>query len=275
MEKSRTIRQAKDERSFHIFYQLIRGADTKMIGDYLLEDFPKYRYLSNGSITLPGVHDGEEFRSTVRAMQVMNVTADDLHAIFRTISAVLQMGNLAFKEERNGDQATLPDDTVAQKVCRLLGLSMLDFVRAFLKPRLRVGKDFVHKAQSQSQVEFAVEAISKAVYERLFKWIVTHINKSLDRSKRPSSSFIGILDIAGFEIFQSNSFEQLCINYTNERLQQLFNHTMFELEQEEYQREEIEWNFEDFGLDLQPTIDLIEKVSVEVEASLFTHRVLN
>ncbi|CAF5186520.1 unnamed protein product, partial [Rotaria magnacalcarata] len=109
------------------------------------------------------------------------------------------------------------------------------------------------------RVDYAVEAISKAIYERMFKWIVTRINKSLDQSKRQGSSFIGILDIAGFEIFQLNSFEQLCINYTNEKLQQLFNHTMFVLEQEEYRRENIDWEFMDFGLDLQPTIDLIEK----------------
>jgi myosin protein heavy chain len=105
-----------------------------------------------------------------------------------------------------------------------------------------------------------VEAIAKAIYERMFKWIVQRINKSLDRSKRQGASFIGILDIAGFEIFQLNSFEQLCINYTNEKLQQLFNHTMFVLEQEEYKREGLEWKYIDFGLDLQPTIDLIEKV---------------
>jgi len=104
-----------------------------------------------------------------------------------------------------------------------------------------------------------VEAISKACYERMFRWLVNRINRSLDRTKRQGASFIGILDMAGFEIFELNSFEQMCINYTNEKLQQLFNHTMFILEQEEYQREGIEWKFIDFGLDLQPTIDLIEK----------------
>jgi myosin heavy chain 9/10/11/14 len=118
----------------------------------------------------------------------------------------------------------------------------------------------IDNTQWYVQVDYAVEAISKAIYERMFKWIVTRINKSLDRSKRQGSSFIGILDIAGFEIFTLNSFEQLCINYTNEKLQQLFNHTMFVLEQEEYRRENIDWEFMDFGLDLQPTIDLIEKV---------------
>ncbi|CAF3282352.1 unnamed protein product [Rotaria sp. Silwood2] len=259
LEKSRTIRQAKEERTFHIFYQLLRGANTKMITDYLLEDFSRYRYLTHGNVTIPGVDDGEEFQNTVKAMQIMNMSSDDLNSIFRTISAVLQMGNMQFKQERNSDQATLPDDTVAQKVCHLLGIPVTDFVRSFLKPKLKVGRDFVTKAQTQAQVDYAVEAISKAIYERMFKWIVTRINKSLDRSKRQGSSFIGILDIAGFEIFQLNSFEQLCINYTNEKLQQLFNHTMFVLEQEEYRRENIDWEFMDFGLDLQPTIDLIEK----------------
>ncbi|CAM4789251.1 unnamed protein product [Rotaria magnacalcarata] len=259
LEKSRTIRQAKEERAFHIFYQLLRGANTKMITDYLLEDFSRYRYLTHGNVTIAGVDDGEEFQNTVKAMQIMNMSHDDLNSIFRMISAVLQIGNILFKQERNSDQATLPDDTVAQKVCHLLGIPVTDFVRSFLKPKLKVGRDFVTKAQTQAQVDYAVEAISKAIYERMFKWIVTRINKSLDRSKRQGSSFIGILDIAGFEIFQLNSFEQLCINYTNEKLQQLFNHTMFVLEQEEYRRENIDWEFMDFGLDLQPTIDLIEK----------------
>ncbi|XP_011385011.1 myosin-14-like, partial [Pteropus vampyrus] len=107
--------------------------------------------------------------------------------------------------------------------------------------------------------DFALEALAKATYERLFRWLVLRLNRALDRSPRQGASFLGILDIAGFEIFQLNSFEQLCINYTNEKLQQLFNHTMFILEQEEYQREGIPWTFLDFGLDLQPCIDLIER----------------
>jgi myosin heavy subunit len=152
LEKSRAIRQAKEERTFHIFYQLLRGANTKMITDYLLEDFSRYRYLTHGNVTIPGIDDGEEFQNTVRAMQIMNMSLDDLNSIFRTISAVLQMGNMQFKQERNSDQATLPDDTVAQKVCHLLGIPVTDFVRSFLKPKLKVGRDFVTKAQTQAQV---------------------------------------------------------------------------------------------------------------------------
>uniref|UniRef100_A0A3B4BG71 Myosin-9 n=1 Tax=Periophthalmus magnuspinnatus TaxID=409849 RepID=A0A3B4BG71_9GOBI len=147
----------------------------------------------------------------------------------------------------------------AQKVCHLLGINVTDFTRAILSPRIKVGRDYVQKAQTQEQAEFAVAALAKASYERMFRWLVMRINKALDKTKRQGASFIGILDIAGFEIFELNSFEQLCINYTNEKLQQLFNHTMFVLEQEEYQREGIQWNFIDFGLDLQPCIDLIEK----------------
>ena len=112
------------------------------------------------------------------------------------------------------------------QVAHLLGIQVTDLTKAFLKPRIKVGRDYVTKAQTKEQVEFAIEAIAKATYERLFKWIVTRINRSLDRTKRQGASFIGILDIAGFEIFELNSFEQLCINYTNEKLQQLFNHTV-------------------------------------------------
>ncbi|KAF8772017.1 myosin heavy chain, non-muscle-like isoform X2 [Argiope bruennichi] len=259
LEKSRAIRQAKDERSFHIFYQLLQGSSAEEKKEFLLEDPKNYSFLSNGHIPVPGVDELQEFRATCNAMSIMGLQKEDLHSIFRVVSAVLLFGNMKFKQERNSDQATLPDNTVAQKVSHLLGLNVTEMTKAFLKPRLKVGRDYVTKAQTKEQVEFAVEALSKACYEKMFKWLVTRINRSLDRTKRQGASFIGILDIAGFEIFELNSFEQLCINYTNEKLQQLFNHTMFVLEQEEYQREGIEWRFIDFGLDLQPTIDLIEK----------------
>uniref|UniRef100_A0A4W5RDZ0 Myosin-9 n=1 Tax=Hucho hucho TaxID=62062 RepID=A0A4W5RDZ0_9TELE len=215
LEKSRAIRQAKDERAFHIFYYMLTGAGDKMHMSFF-------------------------------------------GGLLKTVSAVLQLGNMSFKKERNSDQASMPDDTAAQKVCHLLGMNVTDFTRAILSPRIKVGRDYVQKAQTQEQAEFAVEALAKASYERMFRWLVMRINKALDKTKRQGASFIGILDIAGFEIFELNSFEQLCINYTNEKLQQLFNHTMFVLEQEEYQREGIEWSFIDFGLDLQPCIDLIE-----------------
>uniref|UniRef100_A0A8D0A8X0 Myosin-10 n=1 Tax=Sander lucioperca TaxID=283035 RepID=A0A8D0A8X0_SANLU len=228
LEKSRAIRQAKDERTFHIFYRLLAGAGEHLRTDLLLEGFSNYRFLSNGNITIPGQQDKDNFQETLDAMRIMSFSHDEI-----VVSAVLQFGNIVFKKERNTDQASMPENT---------------------------GNEVTVTLQfPPQQADFAVEALAKATYERLFRWLVHRINKALDRTKRQGASFIGILDIAGFEIFELNSFEQLCINYTNEKLQQLFNHTMFILEQEEYQREGIEWSFIDFGLDLQPCIDLIER----------------
>ncbi|XP_022530909.1 myosin-9a [Astyanax mexicanus] len=259
LEKSRAIRQAKEERTFHMFYYLLSGAGDKLRSELCLEDYSKYRFLSNGKVTIPGQQDRDLFTETLDAFKIMSIPEDEQTGLLKVISSVLQLGNMSFKKERNSDQASLPDDTAAQKVCHLLGMNVTDFTRAVLSPRIKVGRDFVQKAQTQEQAEFATEALAKATYERMFRWLVARINKALDKTKRQGASFIGILDIAGFEIFELNSFEQLCINYTNEKLQQLFNHTMFILEQEEYQREGIEWSFIDFGLDLQPCIDLIER----------------
>ncbi|XP_007430787.1 myosin-9 [Python bivittatus] len=259
LEKSRAIRQAKEERTFHIFYYLLTGAGEHLKNDLLLEPYNKYRFLSNGHITIPGQQDKDMFQETLEAMRIMGIPDDEQMGLLRVISGVLQLGNIVFKKERNTDQASMPDNTAAQKVSHLLGINVTDFTRGILTPRIKVGRDYVQKAQTKEQADFAVEALAKATYERMFRWLVMRINKALDKTKRQGASFIGILDIAGFEIFELNSFEQMCINYTNEKLQQLFNHTMFILEQEEYQREGIEWNFIDFGLDLQPCIDLIEK----------------
>ncbi|XP_031428669.1 myosin-9 isoform X2 [Clupea harengus] len=259
LEKSRAIRQAKDERTFHIFYYMLTGSGDKLRTELCLEGYNNYRFLSNGNVTIPGQQDKDIFTETMEAMRIMGFPEEEQIGLLKVISSVLQLGNMSFKKERHNDQASMPDNTAAQKVCHLMGMNVTDFTRAILSPRIKVGRDYVQKAQTQEQAEFAVEALAKATYERMFRWLVMRLNKALDKTKRQGASFIGILDIAGFEIFDLNSFEQLCINYTNEKLQQLFNHTMFILEQEEYQREGIEWSFIDFGLDLQPCIDLIEK----------------
>ncbi|XP_037128708.1 myosin-10 isoform X5 [Syngnathus acus] len=259
LEKSRATRQAKDERTFHIFYQMLHGASETMKSDLLLGTADEYRFLSGGTISVPGQSDGENFTQTMDSMAIMGFNPEELLSMLKVISAVLQFGNISFTKEKNHDQASMPDNTAAQKLCHLLGINVMEFTRAILTPRIKVGREYVQKAQTKEQADFAVEALAKATYERLFRWLVHRINRALDRRQRQGASFIGILDIAGFEIFLLNSFEQLCINYTNEKLQQLFNHTMFVLEQEEYQREGIEWNFIDFGLDLQPCIDLIER----------------
>ncbi|XP_065181021.1 myosin-10-like isoform X2 [Sycon ciliatum] len=259
LEKSRSVRQQEDERNFHFFYQLLNGASAEDKKDLLLDKPEKYRYLSNGNLGVTEVSDVDEYTLTLEAMEIMSFNQDEVKSTQRVVAACLNFGNFEFKQERSSDQATMPDQTYAQKVCHLLGVNVTEFVKVLLKPRLKVGRELVSKAQNKEQVEFSSQALSKALYERLFKWLVARINKTLDRTSRKGCSFIGILDIAGFEIFKTNSYEQLCINYTNEKLQQLFNHTMFILEQEEYRSEGILWDFIDFGLDLQPCIDLIEK----------------
>ncbi|XP_063286389.1 myosin-11 isoform X3 [Pelobates fuscus] len=259
LEKSRAIRQARDERTFHIFYYLLAGARPEWKEELLLEGFGNYTFFSHGYVPVPAQDDGDMFSETLEAMGIMGFVEDEQLSMMKVVSSVLQLGNIIFKRERNTDQASMPDDTAAQKVCHLMGINVTDFTRAILTPRIKVGRDLVQKAQTKEQADFAIEALAKATYERLFLWLLNRVNKALDKTKRQGASFLGILDIAGFEIFEVNSFEQLCINYTNEKLQQLFNHTMFILEQEEYQREGIEWNFIDFGLDLQPCIELIER----------------
>jgi len=261
LEKARVHHQAPAERTFHIFYQLLTGSNDQLKKELMLTDISKYRFITQGMQHLPNSSDREEFQDTLRAMEIMGISHADVKSMLKVVSSVLSFGNMEFKKERSSDQATMPDNTVAQRICALLGMNIVDFTKALLKPKIKVGRDYVQKAQTKEQVDFAVEALAKANYERLFRWLVDRINRSLDRTMRQGSNFIGILDIAGFEIFELNSFEQLCINYTNEKLQQLFNHTMFILEQEEYRREGIDWKFIDFGLDLQPCINLIERPS--------------
>ncbi|CAI6340832.1 unnamed protein product [Periconia digitata] len=265
LEKSRVVRPNSNERNYHVFYQLLRGADPEMKREFLLDglDVEDFDYTKHGNDTISGVSDQDEWNALIEAFHIMGFTEKDQSAIIRAVAAVLQLGNIrAIKESRRADQAAFEPEAIeqAQKVCKLLGIPMEDFVKALLHPRVKAGREWVEKVQTPDQVNLAIDALAKGIYERGFGDLVDRINRQLDRtgSGGDDSHFIGVLDIAGFEIFEDNSFEQLCINYTNEKLQQFFNHHMFVLEQEEYAREQIEWKFIDFGRDLQPTIDLIE-----------------
>ncbi|ODN06196.1 Myosin heavy chain, non-muscle [Orchesella cincta] len=217
LEKSRAIRQAKDERSFHIFYQLLAGATEPQRKEYVVENAANYTFLTNGGLPVPGVDDIAEFQSTVNAMCIMGMQPEDLSSIFRVVSSVLHFGNMQFKQERNSDQATLPDNTVAQKIAHLLGLSVTDMTRAFLKPRIKVGRDHVTKAQTKEQVEFAVEAIAKATYERMFRWLVNRIN----RNGLPWPSRFAVVHYAGKVDYSANQWLMKNMDPLNENVVQL------------------------------------------------------
>ncbi|ETN40421.1 uncharacterized protein HMPREF1541_04698 [Cyphellophora europaea CBS 101466] len=265
LEKSRVVRVSRDERTYHVFYQLLAGADKSMRDALLLSgmDVEHFNYTRMGNDTITGVSDRDEWNTLVEAFHIMNISQEQQMAIFRTIAAILHLGNVAVRQEsRAADQASLTPEAKSSidKACRLLGVQTDPFVKGLLHPKVKAGREWVEKVQTPEQVRLALDALAKGIYERGFGDLVSKINTQLDRAGLTSDDnhFIGVLDIAGFEIFETNSFEQLCINYTNEKLQQFFNHYMFVLEQEEYAREQIEWQFIDFGKDLQPTIDLIE-----------------
>ncbi|KAJ3104333.1 hypothetical protein HK100_004074 [Physocladia obscura] len=220
-----------------------------------------YAFIKNSKKDIDGVDDAADFKALTNAMNIMNFAPDEQFSLYRVISAILNLGNITLVNDRD-DQAQFTESahTVVEKICHVLGISVPEFSKSLLKPKIKAGRDWVTQARNVSQVLYSVEALSRALYERMFGRLVDRINETISNPSA-KSTFIGVLDIAGFEIFEHNSFEQLCINYTNERMQQFFNHHMFIIEQEEYQREGIEWKFIDFGLDLQPTIDLIEKTS--------------
>ena len=265
LEKSRVVRINAHERNYHIFYQLLKGAGSQTKRELLLDglDIDDFNYTREGHDTITGVSDRDEWNALMEAFNIMGFTDKDQLAILRTIAAVLHLGNIGVvRESRAADQARLENGAKeeAAKVCKLLGVPLEPFLKGLLHPRVKAGREWVEKVQTPEQVRLGLDALSKGIYERGFGDLVNRINRQLDQNGMgmDDSHFIGVLDIAGFEIFEENSFEQLCINYTNEKLQQFFNHHMFVLEQEEYAREQIEWQFIDFGRDLQPTIDLIE-----------------
>ncbi|NXV07094.1 MYH7B protein, partial [Cettia cetti] len=259
LEKSRVIFQQPKERSYHIFYQILSGKKPELQDMLLLSLNPyDYHFCSQGVTTVDNLDDGQELMATDHAMDILGFSNDEKYGSYKIVGAIMHFGNMKFKQKQREEQAEADGTESADKAAYLMGISSADLIKGLLHPRVKVGNEYVTKGQNVEQVLYAVGALAKATYDRMFKWLVTRINKTLD-TKLARQFFIGVLDIAGFEIFDFNSFEQLCINFTNEKLQQFFNHHMFILEQEEYKKEGIEWVFIDFGLDLQACIDLIEK----------------
>ncbi|KXJ68998.1 hypothetical protein RP20_CCG000603 [Aedes albopictus] len=273
LEKARVISQQTLERSYHIFYQMMSGS-VKGLKEmcFLSNDIYDYHNVAQGKVTIPNVDDGEECRLTDEAFDILGFTQDEKDNIYRITSAVMHMGGMKFKQKGREEQAEADGIEEGDRVAKLLGCVTDDLYKNLLKPRIKVGTEYVTKGQNKDQVYNAVGALCKGIFDRLFKWLVKKCNETLD-TKQKRAQFIGVLDIAGFEIFDFNGFEQLCINFTNEKLQQFFNHHMFVLEQEEYKKEGINWAFIDFGMDLLACIELIEKpmgiLSILEEESMF------
>uniref|UniRef100_A0A2K5JFJ7 Myosin heavy chain 13 n=1 Tax=Colobus angolensis palliatus TaxID=336983 RepID=A0A2K5JFJ7_COLAP len=260
LEKSRVTFQLSSERSYHIFYQIMSNKKPELIDLLLISTNPfDFPFVSQGEVTVASIDDSEELLATDNAIDILGFSSEEKVGIYKLTGAVMHYGNMKFKQKQREEQAE-PDGTeVADKAGYLMGLNSAEMLKGLCCPRVKVGNEYVTKGQNVQQVTNSVGALAKAVYEKMFLWMVTRINQQLD-TKQPRQYFIGVLDIAGFEIFDFNSLEQLCINFTNEKLQQFFNHHMFVLEQEEYKKEGIEWEFIDFGMDLAACIELIEKV---------------
>lgn len=255
MEKSRVTNASIEERSFHIFYYLLKGASQELKDALFLTGNPSdYNCIKHTQHEIANVSDIDEFKNLNNSFAALGIT--DASIYYKIVAIVLHLSNIRFEE--TNDSVTIktnPKYDPLDIVARLLNISADDFLNAILHPTMKAGREVVLQNRSIPQAMFVLEGLMKMLYELLFDSLISVINKKLDST---CDSYIGILDIAGFEIFKSNSFEQLCINYTNEKLQQYFNHHMFILEQEIYKNEEIDWNFIDFGLDLEPTIRTIE-----------------
>lgn len=259
LEKSRVVGQGKGERNFHIFYQLTAGADQETKNKYLLTSPKDYNFLKGGDcLQVSSLDDKKEFQHTLQAMGVIGIDAEEIDGIFRVMAAIMHLGNVEFEAQYGGEGCEVKNpEKFLQSASDLLKVNPEKLRDAIIKPFITAGNERIQKHFSVEQAQYSLKALCKAIYERVFLWLIQKLNKTL--ASDSESYFIGVLDIAGFEIFEINSFEQLCINFTNEKLQQFFNQHMFTLEQEEYEREKIEWKFIDYGMDGQDTIDLIEK----------------
>nr|XP_017097319.1 myosin heavy chain, muscle isoform X30 [Drosophila bipectinata] len=273
LEKARVISQQSLERSYHIFYQIMSGS-VAGVKDmcFLSDNIYDYYNVSQGKVTVPNMDDGEEFQLADQAFDILGFTKQEKEDVYRITAAVMHMGGMKFKQRGREEQAEQDGEEEGGRVSKLFGCDTAELYKNLLKPRIKVGNEFVTQGRNVQQVTNSIGALCKGVFDRLFKWLVKKCNETLDTQQK-RQHFIGVLDIAGFEIFDYNGFEQLCINFTNEKLQQFFNHHMFVLEQEEYKREGIDWAFIDFGMDLLACIDLIEKpmgiLSILEEESMF------
>ena len=276
LEKSRLTFQAELERCYHAFYNIMSDQVPDLKAKALLTDnIHDYWWVSQGKVTVESIDDKEDMQYADEAFDILGFATEDKYNCYRLTAVVMHMGNLTkdFVPVGKEEQAEVKDDTNAHKVSEICGIDCEWMINYFCKPKLKVGTEWVSKGQSCSGASSSVSGIGRAIYERVFRFIVDKCNETIIDTTMKKVYYIGCLDIAGFEIFDYNGFEQLCINFCNEKLQQFFNQHMFVLEQEEYVKEGIEWANVDFGMDLQKCIDMFEKsmglLAIFEEESLF------
>jgi myosin-1 len=259
LEKSRVVGQIVNERNFHIFYQFTKGASQHYRETFGVQKPETYLYTSRSKcFNVDGIDDLAEFQDTLNAMKVIGLSQAEQDSIFRMLAAILWTGNLVFREDESG-YAAVSDQSVVDFLAYLLEVDPARLVHAItiriLTPR---NGEVIESPANVAQATATRDALAMAIYNNLFDWIVERINQSL-RARQATANSIGILDIYGFEIFEKNSFEQLCINYVNEKLQQIFIQLTLKAEQEEYAREQIKWTPISY-FDNKIVCDLIESV---------------
>ncbi|XP_057445257.1 myosin-6-like isoform X2 [Lotus japonicus] len=285
LERSRVCQVSDPERNYHCFYMLC-AAPQEDVNRYKLGNPRTFHYLNQSNCyELDGVDDSKEYLDTRRAMDVVGISSDEQDAIFRIVAAVLHLGNIEFIKGVNDEMdSSEPKDEKSRfhlkTAAELLMCDESSLEDSFCKRVMVTRGEAITKWLDPNSAALSRDALAKIVYSRLFDWIVDKINNSIGQD--PNSQYlIGVLDIYGFESFKTNSFEQFCINLTNEKLQQHFNQHVFKMEQEEYTKEEIDWSYIEF-VDNQDVLDLIEKkpggiIALLDEACMFprsTHETL-
>lgn len=259
LERSRLVFQPLKERNYHIFYQLVAGATDDERQELGLLPVEEFEYLNQGGTpVIDGVDDKAEFEATKKSLGTIGVAEQFQTEIFRILAALLHLGNVKITATRTDSSLSSAEPSLV-RACEMLGIDVNDFAKWIVKKQLITRGEKITSNLTQQQAIVVRDSVAKFIYSSLFDWLVDKINRGLatDEVIERVTTFIGVLDIYGFEHFAKNSFEQFCINYANEKLQQEFNQHVFKLEQEEYVREEIDWTFIDFS-DNQPCIDLIE-----------------
>ncbi|XP_012557219.1 unconventional myosin-Id isoform X1 [Hydra vulgaris] len=245
LEKARVVHQQVGERNFHSFYQFLSGSPEAVLKEAKLVNKPDdYLYLRQGRCSeVESIDDKKSFDAVNAAFSASKFDQSQIDSIWSLIGAIISLGNIAFGEEN--DQAYITDKDSLSIFSKLLKVDSNECNKALCYRMVFARGELIEKGHSKTQACYSKDALAKALYERLFSWIVTKINSVIDpqhgKKKKEGNKVIGVLDIYGFEIFDENSFEQLCINYCNEKLQQLFIELVLKQEQEEYKREQIEW----------------------------------